>query len=127
MKKCLYCNKDLFGKQRKYCNSQCQNDHRYHIWIKKWINGEIDGSVKGGCSSYIKRYLREKHNNKCSKCGWNEIHPILKTIPLDVNHIDGNHKNNAPSNIEILCPNCHSLTETYKNLNKGKGRTYRKK
>ena len=127
MIKCILCSKDLNGKQRKYCSNQCQSDHKYKIWIEKWINGDIDGSVKGGCSRYIKRYLKEKYNNKCSKCGWNEIHPVLGTVPLEVDHMDGNHEDSSPSNLNLLCPNCHSLTETYKNLNKGNGRTYRRK
>ena len=126
MKKCLYCGKKLSGKRRKYCDSQCQNDHKHKIWIEKWLSRTIEGSVKGGCSSHIKRYLREKHNNSCSKCGWNKIHPTLKKVPLDVNHIDGNAENSSPENVELLCPNCHSLTETYKNLNRGYGRSYRR-
>ena len=34
---------------------------------------------------------------------------------------------NKEDNFEVLCPNCHSLTSTYKSLNKGKGRKDRKK
>ena len=44
------------------------------------------------------------------------------TIPLEVKHIDGNYLNNSEENLMLLCPNCHSLTSTYKgaNLNRGK-------
>ena len=31
-----------------------------------------------------------------------------------VDHIDGNHKNNTLDNCILLCPNCHSLTDNYK-------------
>jgi predicted HNH restriction endonuclease len=46
---------------------------------------------------------------------------------LEIEHIDGNFENNAEENLELLCPNCHSLTSTYKGANKGSGRKERKK
>jgi 5-methylcytosine-specific restriction endonuclease McrA len=39
-------------------------------------------------------------------------------IPLELDHIDGNHKNNALQNLRLLCPNCHSLTPTFRGRNK---------
>lgn len=39
-------------------------------------------------------------------------------IPLELHHIDGNHYNNKLGNIQILCPNCHSLTSTYRGRGK---------
>lgn len=38
-----------------------------------------------------------------------------KLMPLDVDHIDGNYKNNLIENLRFLCPNCHRLTETFGN------------
>ena len=76
---------------------------------------------------YIRRYLFKKYNNKCSKCGWGEINPFSKTIPLEIEHIDGNYANNLESNLILLCPNCHSLTSTYKGANRGRGRKERSK
>lgn len=40
----------------------------------------------------------------CNRCGYDE-HPRI----LGVHHIDRNKKNNDLSNLEVLCPNCHSL------------------
>lgn len=34
-------------------------------------------------------------------------------IPLQLDHIDGNHTNNKLENLQILCPNCHAKTPTY--------------
>lgn len=47
-------------------------------------------------------------------------------IPLELDHIDGNSENNAEENLRLICPNCHALTPTYKNKNKGSGRHARR-
>ena len=69
----------------------------------------------------------EKYQCKCSKCGWGEENPFSHTIPLEVEHIDGNFQNNREDNLTLLCPNCHSLTPTYKGANKRNGRKDREK
>ena len=61
------------------------------------------------------------------KCGWNEVHSVTKNVPIEMNHRDGNSENNALENLELLCPNCHSLTPTYGALNMGNGRKERRK
>lgn len=38
-------------------------------------------------------------------------------IPLEVNHKDGNKNNHLLENLELLCPNCHALTNTYRGKN----------
>jgi len=44
-------------------------------------------------------------------------------IPLELDHIDGNHQNNALDNLRLLCPNCHSLTPTFRGKNKRRAPT----
>ena len=78
-------------------------------------------------SSYIKKYIFEKYNNKCARCGWAKKNPFTNKIPLEIEHIDGNYKNNNENNLILLCPNCHSLTSTYKGANLNNGRKSRKK
>ena len=41
----------------------------------------------------------------------------------EIHHIDGNHYNNEESNLQLLCPNCHSLTPTFGALNKKRNET----
>ena len=72
---------------------------------------------KYGLSNHIRKYLFKKNNNKCELCNWGEINPYTKTIPLEIHHIDGNYTNNFEENLQVLCPNCHSLTSNYKNAN----------
>ena len=76
---------------------------------------------------HIKTYLFKKYNNKCARCGWGELNKYTNNIPLEVEHIDGNYQNNKEENLILLCPNCHSLTETYKGANLNHGRKQRKK
>jgi len=126
---CLFCNEPI-SKINKYCSIYCQQDFQYNQKVKQWLNGEISGTIKGGHASFIRRYLFEKYNNKCSKCGWSEINPytISEFPALEVEHIDGHSDNNDPENVTLLCPNCQALTPTYKGANKGNGRrTYMKK
>lgn len=71
-------------------------------------------------------FLKKKNENKCEKCGWGEVNEFTGSIPLEVHHKDGDYRNNTEENLQLLCPNCHSLTETYKSHNKN-GRVGRKK
>lgn len=122
-RECNSCGKVLT--RGKFCSLKCSRDNDYKLYIEKWLNEEINGTKKSGHSNYLKRYLIEMFGEKCSLCGWDKINQITKKVPVEVDHIDGNHKNNKSNNIRLLCPNCHSLTVTYKALNKGKGRKFR--
>ena len=62
---------------------------------------------------------------------WSEVrtlHPN-KFVLLEKlkEHIDGNYMNNKEENLILLCPSCHSLTQTYKGANRNHGRQGRKK
>jgi len=129
-KYCKNCGKELSGKKRNniYCDGNCQREYKSKQYIKRWKTGKEDGAKgKHGSriSNYIKNYLLKKANYKCTRCGWAGINSYTGKTPLEVEHIDGNYKNNKPENLTILCPNCHSLTSTYKGANKGHGREYR--
>jgi hypothetical protein len=75
---------------------------------------------------YVRRYLLEKFGFACTRCGWNEVNKFSGRTPLEIEHIDGDSENNNESNLTLLCPNCHSLTASFRNLNKGKGRAWRR-
>jgi hypothetical protein len=63
----------------------------------------------------IKRNLIEEKGYKCETChiaDWNNL-----SICLEMDHIDGNNLNNHPTNLRLLCPNCHSQTSTFRGRN----------
>ena len=124
---CLNCGNEI-ASRNKYCNNKCQAEYQHKQWIQRWKNGEESGLIgQYQISHHIRRYLQDKYDNKCARCGWGEINPYTGSIPLEVEHIDGNYLNNQEDNLTLLCPNCHSLTATYKGANKGNGRKERKK
>lgn len=127
--KCKNCAKTLVKSQRSYCSITCQKDFQYKNYIVEWKAGNrsgIRGHEAQNFSQYIIRYLLNKYDNQCSLCGWSKINPITKRCPLEIDHVDGNSNNNTEDNLRLLCPNCHSLTPNYKNLNIGSGRMWRR-
>lgn len=126
---CLNCGKEIIlyeSTNGKFCSAKCQNDFAHKKYLTEWKNGNIDGTTCGGygVSKHIRRYLFEKFNNSCQLCGWSEVNKYTGSIPLQIHHIDGNCTNNKEENLQLLCPNCHSLTENFgsKNKNATKGR-----
>lgn len=123
--KCLNCGTEVKRYVDKYCNNICQAEYQYKQYIIRWLGGLENGmSGSTSISGHIRRYLHELHSGSCQLCGWAKIHPITGLVPLAIHHIDGNHTNNTFDNLQLLCPNCHSLTETHGSLNIGKGRKY---
>jgi len=111
---CIHCNLLLNGRLGKYCSTKCQVDYRYKLKLDSGIHS----------NGVVKRWLTETYGYKCMCCGiteWNN-----KKIVLELEHKDGNSENNDLVNLELLCPNCHSQTPTYKAKNKGKGRHSRR-
>lgn len=125
---CMNCGNEYILYQshsNKFCSAKCQQEYQKNEYIKKWKDGEIDGITGAySMSKYIRNYMLEKANHKCEKCGWDEVNPVTGRSPLQIHHIDGDCTNNNEENLEVLCPNCHSLTENYGSLNKNasKGR-----
>ena len=147
---CLNCQKELTFKQRnnKFCCSSCavtfNNKKRVKFDSKKKENKsckeekyiqlvqlfeEGNNFIIGTnqVPTFIRRYLFQKYNNCCQICGWGKENPYNHKIPLAIHHIDGDCTNNRISNLELLCSNCHSLTNNFGSLNKNSKRFHRKK
>lgn len=116
---CKNCGKILNERHKIFCDNNCQSQYQYKSYIERWKDGKEDGMRgKYSISRYIIRYMFEKYNFSCQKCEWNLKNPVTNNSPLEIHHIDGNYKNNSEDNLELLCPNCHSLTTNYKHLNR---------
>lgn len=121
---CKHCGKSDSSKNRRntFCDQACKNAFHYAAYIVRWKAGEETGchGTNNTLSGHIRRFLITKNGDKCWKCGWCEIHPVTNKIPVQWNHIDGDSTNCSEENIELICPNCHSLTPNYGALNKGR-------
>lgn len=90
--------------------------------ITKLHNGNkipLDEILEGLHPNYQSNKLKKRLIAKgilediCSKCSlieWNG-----RPITLELDHINGDNKDNRLENLRILCPNCHSQTPTFRN------------
>ena len=134
---CEFCGKEFTAKKKYsnhfFCSLNCSNNYharsKYEKVVKEWKEGKEPGYIPstGQLRKSIRKYLIEQSDYKCSKCGFSGNNVKTGNSILQINHIDGDYKNNSPENLEVLCPNCHAMTETYGSLNSGRGRPQRYK
>ncbi len=97
--------------------------HTYRCKAERFLlRGGFHGYVDPG---FLARALRDYYGEHCQRCGWSQRHPKTARVPVEVEHIDGDWENNRLANLTLLCPNCHSLTPTFRALNRGRGRAHR--
>lgn len=89
--------KEQFGK-----NTRCRSCVNEELRAKRIAN------PKYGAHKKVHKRRKAYHKYKldyCQACNFKAVH----TCQLDVDHIDGNHSNNLPENLQTLCANCHRL------------------
>lgn len=124
---CKFCDSTFEHKSyhpRTYCSHSCIKQEEYENNVHNWLSGltpGCKGKTKQICS-YVRKYLHETRGTACEECGWDVRHPVDGAILTEIEHIDGNAENNAPTNLKILCPNCHSMTPTFRARNKNSKR-----
>lgn len=97
IKECPSCKKDFttqlgHPREKTTCSHSCANSY--------FRSGKDNPNFKHGSSIYRSLINVEK----CNRCGYKEYPEILQ-----VHHINRDRTNNAPENLETLCPNCHTL------------------
>ena len=112
MFKCQICENEFYvtkGRANrynpKYCSMACRTKGIRQKWLKETKNLKNTTAIT---------YRLRKQIGKCQICGYCEEPRILTT-----HHKNMNHKDNSPSNLLLLCPNCHSL-EHLKNGNRSR-------
>ena len=72
-------------------------------------------------NEYIKKIALKEEllYYKCYCCGISEWNG--KELSLELEHKNGNSQDNRIENLELLCPNCHSQTNTFRGRNKNNG------
>lgn len=81
-----------------------------------WNKGKNPGTIfKYGYGGNHKAVLIKERGHKCESCGLEEW--LDQPITLELEHIDGDNQNNVKNNLKLLCPNCHSFTDTWKGRN----------
>lgn len=113
-KACAYCGSTCSG-QNKYCDD-CNKSQIY-----KMAQSTEDVSD----SKAVKRLVLRRRGHRCEGCGLDQW--MGKAIPLELHHVDGDSENNKDENLQLLCPNCHALTPTFRNRNKRKASERRRK
>lgn len=84
---------------------------------QKWSLQEyLEKSVDIQSNKVRTKLLEEGYKeHKCENCGLTEW--LGQPIPLELHHIDGNRSNDILDNYALLCPNCHSFTDSYRGKN----------
>lgn len=117
IKYCQWCKINQIGKNSKqYCSVECMNKNKY---CENFLDWYLNGNNKLN-NHRLRQFLETIYGHKCSNCNiteWNK-----KPIIFDVEHKNGISTDNSPTNIILLCQNCHSQTETYANSQTGTGR-----
>lgn len=86
------------------CSHWTRQDWNKGESLKEWSEYKRNSSIK--------KQLLKIRGRSCEDCGlsvWKN-----NSIPIELHHIDGNVTNNVESNLQLLCPNCHSFTPNFR-------------
>jgi 5-methylcytosine-specific restriction endonuclease McrA len=114
---CKVCGKETewtHQKMNKYCSNTCSGEGK----LLESIERAKQGLVKERPT--LRKVLARINGYTCECCGVSEWNG--KEITLQVDHINGLANDNSIENLRLICPNCHSQSDTFGGRNKGQGR-----
>lgn len=115
----LYEDGDHSGNGYEFLSTEIKNkmSHKGQVFMTQeevFIDGKEWGSEL--LRKYIHHYKIFEYKCSVEDCGITEQQGRDLTLELD--HINGVRNNNTIENLRWLCPNCHSLTDTFRGYNK---------
>ena len=110
--RCVTCQADLIGRQRRFCSLRCKNadtNHRHQSYVSQQQRG-------------LERKLRlvAEAGGKCVRCGydrnlaalvWHHVHPSEKRFQLDLRSLSNRGERNIRDELGkciLVCGNCHA-------------------
>lgn len=89
--------------------------HRNGMTLSEYLENSSDIQSNKVRKKILQENIKE---HRCECCGLTEW--MGKPIPLELHHRDGDKDHNELDNYELLCPNCHALTDSYRGKNSRK-------
>jgi hypothetical protein len=105
---------DLLGDKQAFMDSSPENRERVKELAKERARNALSDNIGDGLGKGFKEGIKKE---ECEMCGWAKS-SLDGRIPLELDHINGDHHDNRLINLRILCPNCHSLQPTHRGKNK---------
>jgi hypothetical protein len=125
---CLFCRTPFYQtrKKKRLCSTKCRDLLRKKKMCEKIESGKYK-TKSSTCphKSPLKQYLLEKRGCKCECC--KNMMWLNEPILLTVHHINGDAYDNHLENLQLLCWNCHAITDNYGKKNKNGTRLFREK
>ena len=110
-----------------YCCHECWAEATKKKAIDDWKSGKISGhDSRFKIRKSLREYILESRGCKCEKCGFSGVNPYTGKSILQLHHRNGDAADTREENIEVLCPNCHAMTENFGSRNKSSVRKYRR-
>ena len=90
-----------------------KGDVQRSIEKKRPIEDYLSNKVPMQSDKLKIRLINEgKLEDKCDNCGLEAW--LQDSIPLELDHVNGDHNDNRLRNLRLLCPNCHAQTDNYR-------------
>ena len=115
------------AKRNIYCTNARQRQLEQAELLNHWLATGKLRNFTGGKSGfsprnkYISTYLLKEQSHRCDICT-RPFEWLGKPLITILDHKDGNSTNHSRPNLRLICPNCDSQTDTFKNRNAGRGR-----